>query len=192
MTEETKVPRSLMLIVPTYKALLAMGGSGSNDDILDAVINIMGLNEEQVNQSHLGSTSQTELGYQLAWARTYLKNYGVITNTRQGFWVVQSDYLNEIELDPKAVLKASTNKEQNRKAGIEPIQNNEDDTNYPEENRFWRARLENIIKNMDPYGFERLCKRLLGECGFEGVKATKKSGGQWHRWIWAITCWWNS
>lgn len=176
MKEEAKVPRSSMLIVPTYKALLGMGGSGSNDDILDAVISIMGLNDDQINQSHLGSTSQTELGYQLAWARTYLKNYGVITNTRQSFWVVQAEYLKETELDPKTVLKASKNKEQSKRTDIESTESQEDDADYPEENKFWRTRLENIIKKMDPYGFERLCKRLLGECGFEGVKVTKKSG----------------
>ena len=174
--DQNKTPTSSALIVPTYKVLLAMGGSGSNDDILDGVISLLNLSDEQVNQSHLGSSSQTELAYQLAWARTYLKNYGVIINTRRSFWVVNAEYLKEIELDPKVVLKASSSKSSKKENGAKSLNEQIDDTDYPEENRLWRSRLEDIIKNMDAYGFERLCKRLLSECGFEGVKVTKKSG----------------
>ena len=62
------------LIVPTYKALLALGGSGTNSEIYEQVIKDMKLSDEVVDESHLGSENQTELEYQLAWARTYLKN----------------------------------------------------------------------------------------------------------------------
>lgn len=41
----------------------------------------MNLSGEVVDESHLGNENQTELEYQLAWARTYLKNYGVIVNS---------------------------------------------------------------------------------------------------------------
>lgn len=45
-----------------------------------------------IAEPHLGSTRQTELEYQLAWARTYLKNYGIITNTARRVWMITSNY----------------------------------------------------------------------------------------------------
>jgi restriction system protein len=31
-------------------------------------------------------SSQTEVGYRLAWARTYLKKYGLLENSSRGVW----------------------------------------------------------------------------------------------------------
>ncbi|HEX9517260.1 MAG TPA: winged helix-turn-helix domain-containing protein [Streptosporangiaceae bacterium] len=30
---------------------------------------------------------ETEIGYRLAWARTYLKGMGLLTNSARGVWV---------------------------------------------------------------------------------------------------------
>lgn len=69
------------LIIPTYEALLELGGSGTNDEICAQVIKAMSLPDEIVDEPHLGNINHTELEYQLAWARTYLKNFGVIINS---------------------------------------------------------------------------------------------------------------
>ena len=74
-------PTYTELIVPTYKALLELGGSGTNSEICAQVIKDLQLPDEVVDETHMGKINQTELEYQLAWARTYLKNYGVIVNS---------------------------------------------------------------------------------------------------------------
>ena len=82
-TKKILTPTYTELIVPTYEALLKLGGSGTNNEIYEQVIKDMKLSDEVVDESHLGNDNQTELEYQLAWARTYLKNYGVIINSER-------------------------------------------------------------------------------------------------------------
>lgn len=73
-------PTYTELIVPTYNVSLELG-AGTNNEIYLQEIKDMNLSDEVVDELHLGNAIQTELGYQLAWARTYLKNYSVIVNS---------------------------------------------------------------------------------------------------------------
>jgi restriction system protein len=45
-----------------------------------------------------------------------------------------------------------------------------------EDENLWRDTLLDILRNMDPAGFERLCQRLLRESGFIDVEVTGRSG----------------
>ena len=147
----------------------------------------MKLSDEAVDESHLGNENQTELEYQLAWARTYLKNFGVIVNSARSVWSITSNYTSGANLDPKEVIAFTANKNAKRRAasGKKVVNNPEkpddgiaenDETEYPEEIKPWRQRLSEVLQNMDPYGFEKLAQRVLRECGFTQVEVTKKSG----------------
>ena len=46
----------------------------------------------------------------------------------------------------------------------------------PEDESNWRTFLLDVIRNMDPGAFERLCQRLLRESGFIDVEVTGRSG----------------
>ena len=175
------------LIVPTYEALLALGGSGTNDEICAQVIKAMNLPDDVVDEPHLGNINQTELEYQLAWARTYLKNFGVIVNSGRSVWAIAPDYTAKVELNTKEIVAYTVNRNIQRRLNAavatemqdsEP--NDADPSNdyeeYPDEIKPWRQKLSEILQNMDPYGFERLTQRLLRECGFSQVEVTKKSG----------------
>lgn len=177
-------PNYTELIVPTYKALVDLGGSGTNTEIRDKVIEILNLSDEIVDESHLGSENQTELEYQLAWARTYMKNYGILTRSAKSVWSLTPEYSNgSAEITGKEVVSYSVKKNHEKKKAaeielteIEDIAPEvEDDAEIPDENKPWRTRLFDVLINMDPYGFERLSKRVLRECGFTQVEVTKKS-----------------
>ncbi|MCT4509518.1 MAG: winged helix-turn-helix domain-containing protein [Tepidibacter sp.] len=58
------------LMNPTLKAIKELGGSASNDEIIEKIIEILSLSEEEIEDIHKGST--TKLEYRAAWARTYL------------------------------------------------------------------------------------------------------------------------
>lgn len=187
MVRERKIlsPRYTQLIVPVYKAILELGGSATNDEICSKVTVDMNLPDEIVDEPHLGSTSMSELEYQLAWARTYLKNYGVITNSSRSVWSVTPEYASEKELDPKEVVTFSArrntvNRKQKEEVPVETVPQNDDpqddDTEFPDEAKPWKTRLLEVLLDMDPYGFERLSQRLLRECGFSQVVVTKKTG----------------
>lgn len=73
-----------------------------------------------VNEPHKGNASQqTELEYQLAWARTRLKNLGAIVNSKRGVWMITPEYAGRKSITREEVtdnikatkLKGKTDKE---------------------------------------------------------------------------------
>ena len=64
---------------PLIAALIELGGSGSVDEIYEKVLEIEGIDESVSSVPHNPEKSnQTEVGYRLAWARTYLKKFGYL------------------------------------------------------------------------------------------------------------------
>lgn len=151
------------LIAPTYNAIKNLGGSASINEITDKVIKDLKLPDKIVDEPH-GNSQCTELEYQLAWSRTYLKKFGAIVNSARGIWRITPDFADIENIDVDAVKKSFRNKN-----------SAPNDTEPPEELEPWRLELSDIIKKMDPFAFERLTQRLLRECGFSQVSVTKKT-----------------
>ncbi len=79
------------LMNPLLDALFALGGSGSIDEIYEKVIELEEIDEEISSTPHNPEKSNlTEVGYRLAWARTYLKKYGFLENSTRGVWALTS------------------------------------------------------------------------------------------------------
>lgn len=182
-------PTYAELIVPTYDALKQLGGSGTNSEIYEKVIVKLNLSDEVLDEPHLGSLNQSEVEYQLAWARTYLKNYGIIVNSARGVWSITSEYASGLSISSKEIVAFTAQKNAKKReiAKYNEMQNDQvgkpeddiasnDEVEFPDEVKPWRQQLANVLQNMDPYGFERLSQRLLRECGFTQVSVTKKSG----------------
>lgn len=178
--DKKQIPRYTDLILPVFLALKDLGGSGSNDEILACVISNLQLPDDVVDFPHKGSTSLSELAYQLAWARTYLKSYGVIENSSRAVWSICPEFAQESTLDAKHIVQTVVaNNRQRRLSGTQTASNDnpeDDGVESPEEIKPWRQRLLEILQSMDPFGFERLTQRILRECGFSQVEVTKKSG----------------
>jgi restriction system protein len=87
--------------------------------------------------------------------------------------IVSSVTKKKVEARKKASKKTKAQDDDSEPEDTNP---SNDDVEYPEEAKPWRAQLSNILQNMDPYGFERLSQRVLRECGFTQVEVTKKSG----------------
>ena len=161
----------------------------SNEEILNQVIADLAITDEIADISHQGNTNMSELQYQLAWARTYMKNYGVIENSSRSVWAIRPDFMGVNTLDEKAIVAAVVKKgaerrknhtdstsEQSEPDKPEDDNPENDEVEYPDEAKPWRVRLAEILQSIDPYGFERLSQRVLRECGFSQVEVTKKSG----------------
>jgi len=148
-------PTKTMLYEPVLRALEELGGSGTNQEIYETVKKNLHLSFDPEDYRHLGSSTQSELYYRIAWAKTDLKAQKRIDNPKKGIWTICSphpdysiDDQNELNVDSTDVV------------GFEP----------------WRKDLLDTLQSMNPYSFEKLAMRLLRECGFESVKVTKKSG----------------
>lgn len=82
-----KVPTFDELMWPTLKALKAMGGSASNEELLGKIIEIEKLPDAVQTFIHTDNR-QTKLNCNLAWAKTYLKRVSAIENSARGVWSV--------------------------------------------------------------------------------------------------------
>lgn len=182
---DKRIPRYGDLIAPTFLALKQLGGSGGNDEILAQIIEILGLSDEIVDIAHKGHESMTELSYQAAWARTYLRIYGVVENVSRSVWAITSSFAHLDCVDGKQILAEVNKQKMNRYNNLAKDQSNatkeddnpeDDGVEFPDEIKGWRVQLAEVLHKMDPYGFERLTQRILRACGFSEVKVTKASG----------------
>lgn len=166
-----KVPKFAALYGEVFKAMKDLGGSASNEEISNSVAKNMRLPEEEREFIHQGNYSMTEFDYQLAWARTYLKNAGIIQKSKQAVWSITPEFSDRQSIDTHTVKELI--KERNKQD--QPQEKGQADPSYPDEVQPWQEHLAEILQAMDPYAFENLIPRLLRECGFEQVNVTKKS-----------------
>ena len=175
MKNTVVIPGYQELIECTFKALKELGGSGKNTEINDKVAQMMQLSEAVLNVPHLNSSSMSEVNYRCAWTRTLLKNYGAIENSARSVWAIRPAFFSVDSVNGEYILK-NCRKPAQTIDGSTDTQVENAGIEVPEEVRSWRKTLQEVIQNMDPYGFERLTQRLLRECGFTQVEVTKKSG----------------
>lgn len=182
MAKRKNIPKEMPaysdLINPTLSALQELGGSGNINEIYAEVIKHLDLSDEIIDFPHSEKSSQTEIQYRLAWARTYLKYYGVINNTSRSIWVILPQHKDTMFVDVDDCINTVRKLSENKKtSNVNDNENLEDDgLELPEEIKPWRVKLHDILTTMDPFAFERLTQRLLRECGFSEVEVTRKTG----------------
>lgn len=156
---------------PVIQALKLLGGSGTIEEITNKVIEIVGLTNDQLEVLHDPEKStQTEVEYRLAWARTYLKKYGLLENSSRGVWALTPKGKETDEVDPNTVKQFVRAQRQKGKKEIK----NELDELEPELS--WKEEVLDALLNMESSSFERLVQRLLRESGFTQVEVTGRSG----------------
>jgi restriction system protein len=162
------VPKYDELFNPLLTALHQLGSSASIAELEQKVALILNLSEKDLESPHNGNL--TKFAYNLAWARTYLKRFGLIENSARGVWALTVEGQNSKSVD-KNVVKRSVQEEDRKKREERQSQDDEE----PEE-LGWEAEALASLKIMPPEAFERLCQRVLRESGFIQVEVTGKSG----------------
>jgi restriction system protein len=164
------------LMNPLLQALHDLGGSGSIEEIYAQVSDSLDLSEDIMSVIHNpDKSSQTEIEYRLAWARTYLKKYGIIDNSSRGVWVIVPEKKDVKTIDPKTVVKAVRDMDK-KKEKVQKGKKKPEPELLPD-NEYWREELHQVLTNeLSPDAFERLIKRMLRESGFVQVEVTGKSG----------------
>lgn len=176
-----QMPTFDSLMNPLLDALFALGGSGSIDEIYEKVLELQNIDEDISSMPHNPEKSnQTEIGYRLAWARTYLKKYGFLENSSRGVWALTTLAKEQKHIVPRDVVKKvravdkAQSKQKTKKVKTHQIEL--DDTDTPEA-QGWREELHHVLtKEMTPDAFERLTQRLLRESGFVQVEVTGRTG----------------
>ena len=178
----SKIPTYDSLMNPLIRALRKLGGSGSIEEIYEKVVELEDIPEDVLSKIHNPEKSnQTEVGYRLAWARTYLKKFGYLDNSGRGVWALTPKAREVDTVDPAEVVKTvraldaesspERRKPKRRTTGQADIPPEES------EEEAWKGKLHHILTNeIDAGAFERLTQRLLRESGFVSVEVTGRTG----------------
>ena len=201
MLDSTPIPTYQELLLPTLQALDKLGGSGTRDEIDEAVIGLVPISAEQLAVEYPPEAKQkgSKVIHRLAWSRTYLKKFGVVNNSERGVWTLEPSAREHLDGEPVAASKAlqaadSEVRKQNRlaklastalsKAEAEEIEAEiaveevaEEEASLELEGAYdWTDRLLKRLWDLTPAAFERLTQLLLREAGFKNVEVKGKSG----------------
>lgn len=170
--KKIKSPTQLELVEPLFAVLVELGGSATIDEIRDNIIKKLKLSDDVVDEPHKGNASQqTELEYQLAWARTRLKNLGAIINSKRGVWMITPEYAGRKSITREEVtenikvtkLKGKTEKE------VDTILQDGDPSNGGIDTNRGFGTLESGTGG-NPAQHEPLCFRASGNATAPGMR----------------------
>ena len=171
-----KIPSFDDLMIPLVDALNALGGSGSIEEIYSKVVELTDFSETILEQPHdAEKSSQTEVGYRLAWARTYLKKYGFLENSSRGVWALTEKARNSPTFKPAEVVNFV--RALDKPLPSKTVSSENDITNEIIGEISWKEQLSVVLtQKLEPAAFERLVQRLLRESGFIQVEVTGRTG----------------
>ena len=178
--QDSKLPSYDELIIPTVKALVELGGSGTIEEINTKVYEIANLSDDILQIQHSENDSRTEIDYRLAWSRTYLRKFGLLENSSRGIWALSKSDIEINKLNYAEIVKSV--REQNQLTQPKDKKENvyeeelKEVTSEIESTEEWKEKLLNVLYNITPSAFERLAQRLLRESGFFQVEVTGKTG----------------
>jgi len=178
--QNSKLPSYDELIIPTVKALVELGGSGSIEEINTKVYEIANIPDDILQIPHGEEGTINEVDYRLAWSRTYLKKFGLLENSSRGIWALSKADINIDTLDHVEIVKVVKDQSKQTQTKDKQEKTNEELHDELTEEVYdiekWKERLLNILYNVSPSAFERLAQRLLRESGFFQVEVTGKTG----------------
>lgn len=178
MATKEDLPSYPEYVAPVLNALRSRGGSATIEEIEEGVAELMGLGEDILAVLH-GKGPRTQYQYELAWVRTYLKKVGAIQNSKVGIWTLTEvgekmtdEEARQVFARVRAEAYEARKMAVSKRADEAPIDEPESEDSVSS----WVDTLLEILGDMDPSAFERLCQRLLREAGFIKVEVTGRSG----------------
>lgn len=175
------VPRKEDMYNPMLQALRELGGSGTIDEIAERVILILNVPDDIASVPHDPDYSNvSELEYRLAWARTHLKNYGLLERSGRGVWSLRPDKHSVETVDPVEVNRHSHSLSKKKSPTPDVmselvVPGEAEDPESPAAT--WRQTLHKVLTSeLEPSAFERLAMRLLRESGFVHAEVTGRTG----------------
>lgn len=166
-------PKFLRFFVPVIEALKELGGSGTPSEVIDLAISKMNITEkEQLKTNKNGGSTIIN---QAQWAKLYLLKSGYIFSSQRGIWALTEKAITEPFTEEKAIDIIKTQRQKYRDAKENATESQVQKEIEPETDSTDDIKLLDVLKNLPPEGFERICQRLLRESGFKEVRVTGKS-----------------
>ncbi|MEP1086719.1 restriction endonuclease [Algoriphagus sp.] len=177
MAKRNKQAEFVKWFGPLLDALRDLGYSGKPREVSDKIAKELKLDDDFLDQTLKSGTNKFH--NQVAWARQYMTWEGLLDSSVRGTWKLTEKgknthltyneahqlFLKWVEINQIA-RKNKTEKE----VIIEQEETDPDTVKINAENN-----LLSVLQSLSPSGFERVCKELLREHGFENVEVTGKS-----------------
>jgi restriction system protein len=171
------IPKYHEFFKPTLEVMVDLGGSGSIEEIDEALITKLALTQAQLDLTYPKSGAPIAPD-RMSWARSWLKDGGFLENPQRGVWVLTEAGRAAAAGKSPAEIRKLVNAGYNlRVAARKAAASDGDDVEEggPEGAAGWADLLLQRIQAIEPAAFERLCQRLLRESGFTRVEVTGKS-----------------
>lgn len=173
-----RLPTKQELYYPIVKAIRSLGGSASNTEIANQVIEDLALPPHIVD-ALTSSGYRNSLANRLTWARVELRIAGFIESSQRAVWHLTAAGQEANSIDHQEIVQVVREYYRNRQQegdAEKPTFVPESDDDLPPDSDTWRAALVETLRNIPPDAFERLCSRLLRESGFVEVEVTGRPG----------------
>ncbi len=172
-----KGPQFLDYMIPIIEVLKENGGSGNASEVVDKVIERLKIPDEIVSGTNV--SGQSKVKNRIQWARFYLVKAGLINSETRGEWqLTQGGFDAKLNTESVYNLFREVHKEYEggpKKPKKKKEEQIDDEVVEDEEHS---VALLNLLKNLKPDGFEKICKRLLTEIKIHDIVITGRSGDQ--------------
>ena len=170
---KTTGPEFVRWFAPLLDTLRELGNSGRPREVSDKIAESLHVPDEELDRTNKNGLSRFD--NQVAWARFYLAKAGLIDTSKRGVWTL-TDAGRETNLDPEGSLRlfqqiAKTFRSEKESGSVDEAQAPEERPEEP-----FQEELVKVLHALSPDGFERLCRLILREIGFEEVTVTGRSG----------------
>jgi restriction system protein len=165
---------------PLIEALRELGNSGTPPEVRDTIAKNLNLTDGQIEEQN--KTGVSRFFNDLHWARYYLAKEGYLDSSTRGVWSLTEKGIRSNISPQKAQDIAKRVNRDDRLGGKSPeIKDDEDESTAPSDSGGsqtgnHRTALLDIMRQMTPNSFEKLCQRFLRESGFQQVEITGRSG----------------
>lgn len=176
--EKSELPKYDELFSITLDVLAKLGGSGSIEEIDDALVAEIGATQEHLDITYPKSGAAV-LPDRMAWARSFLKLAGLVANPNRGVWVLTEEGRNaaaKSNTDLKRIVSKAYKASIAAKKAAQTSDEGNANQDVGEGAVGWTSLLLQRIQTIDAAAFERLCQRLLRQSGFTRVEVSGKSG----------------
>lgn len=170
---------------PILNALRALGGSARPKEITQWIGEQHNISDEILNERYVKS-GVLKFQNQLAWARQYLVWEELLAASKHGVWALSSKgwgtEINEKQAYEIFLKWVKVFQDLREGKTSETIYNDAEkiiqiqEESEPESTKGnLKPSLIEVLQNLSPTGFEKLCGRLLREYNFENIEITQRS-----------------
>jgi len=79
-----KVPQHFRYIIPIVEVLKELGGSGSASEVIDSIVEKLGISEQELLE--INKRGQSKIQRQIYWAKYFLAQTGYLSSSKWGVW----------------------------------------------------------------------------------------------------------